>query len=171
MTIQNEVEYQLGMRRLEALDSTNPANLVEMEALGNALEAYEDRQGHAPLRPRAPGAQIQLAAQGEHGPGRDARTDYLRPVIDFLLAKGNRPSHWWHKSGFWFDQGGELHYTFIDPIDAAELRAHFDFPPSIHVSDDGTIKDGPNHFDIYYERPAKPFAFGLPPETGAPGSD
>ena len=40
------------MRRLEALDSTNPDNLAEMEALGNALEAYEDRQGHAPLRLR-----------------------------------------------------------------------------------------------------------------------
>ena len=82
----------------------------------------------------------------------------MRPVIDFLLAKGNRPSHWWHESGFWFDQGGELHYTFTDPIDAAELREHFAFPPSIHVFDDGMIKDGPNHFDIYYDRSAKPFS-------------
>jgi len=163
MTIQNEAEYQLGMSRLESLDSANPDNLAEMEALGNALEAYEDRHGHAPLRPRAPSTRIQLAAQGEHGPGHDSRTDHLRPVIDFLLAKGNRPSHWWHESGFWFDQGGELHYTFTDPIDAAELREHFAFPPSIHVSDDGRIKDGPNHFDIYYDRPAQPFSFeGLP---------
>jgi len=93
MTIQNEAEYQLGMSRLESLDSANPNNLAEMEALGNALEAYEDRQGHAPLRPDAPSARIQLAAQGaEHGPGHDPRTDHLRPVIDFLLAKGNRPS-------------------------------------------------------------------------------
>ena len=66
---------------------------------------------------------LPIAAQGtEHGPGHDPRTDHLRPVIDFLLAKGNRPSHWWHESGFWFDQGGELHFTFTDPIDAAELR-------------------------------------------------
>ncbi|OGX92212.1 hypothetical protein [Hymenobacter coccineus] len=110
---------------------------------------------------------IQLAAQGaEHGPGHDPRTDHLRPVIDFLLAKGNRPSHWWHESGFWFDQGGELHYTFTDPIDAAELREHFDFPPSIRLSDDGAIRDGPNHFDIYYDRPAKRFSFeGLPAAT------
>jgi hypothetical protein len=113
---------------------------------------------------------IQLAAQGaEHGPGHDPRTDHLRPVIDFLLAKGNRPSHWWHESGFWFDQGGELHYTFTDPIDAAELREHFAFPPSIHVSDEGAIKDGPNHFDIYYDRPAKPMSFeGLAATTTAP---
>jgi hypothetical protein len=161
MTIQNEEEYRLGMRRLNALDSANPANLTEMEALGNALEAYEDRQGHALS------ARIQLAAQGaEH----DSRAGHLRPVIDFLLAKGNCPSHWWHKDGFWFDQGGELHYTFTDPIDAAELRAHFAFPPSITLSDDGTIKDGPNRFDIYYDRPAEPFSFELPPKTGAPGS-
>ncbi len=51
MTIQNEVEHQVGMNRLESLDSTNPDNLAEMEALGNALEAYEDRYGHAPLPP------------------------------------------------------------------------------------------------------------------------
>lgn len=104
----------------------------------------------------------------EHGPGHDPRTDHLRPVIDFLLAKGNRPSHWWHESGFWFDQGGELHFTFTDPIDAAELREHFDFPPSIRLSDDGVIKDGPNHFDIYYDRPAKPMSFEGLPATAAP---
>ena len=103
MTFQNEVDYQLGMSRLEALDSTNLNDLAEMEALGNALEAYEDRHGYALLRPDAPSARIQLAAQGAHGPGHDPRTDHLRPVIDFLLAKGNRPSHWWHESGFWFD--------------------------------------------------------------------
>ncbi len=51
MTVQNELDYQEGMRRLEALSSTNPADVAEMEALGNALEAYEDRHGHAPLRP------------------------------------------------------------------------------------------------------------------------
>ena len=161
MTIQNEEEYRLGMSRLDALDSANPANLAEMEALGHALEAYEDRQGHAPS------ARIQLAAQGALG--QDPRTGHLRPVIDFLLAKGNRPSHWWHKDGFWFDQGGELHYTFTDAIDAAELRTHFVFPPSIHVSDDGVIRDGLNHFAIYHSRPAAPFSFELPPETGAPG--
>ena len=43
--------YQVGMSRLEFLDSINPANLAEMEALGNALEAYEDSHGHAPVRP------------------------------------------------------------------------------------------------------------------------
>ncbi len=112
-------------------------------------------------------SKIMLAAQGaEHGPGHDPRTDHLQPVIDFLLAKGNRPSHWWHEDGFWFDQGGVLHYTFTDPIDAAELREHFAFPPSITLSDDGTIKDGPNYFDISYDRPAKPFSFELP-QTGS----
>jgi len=41
------------MSRLEALDSNNAANLAEMEALGNALEAYEDSHGHAPVRIRS----------------------------------------------------------------------------------------------------------------------
>ena len=39
------------MSRLEALDSNNAANLAEMKALSNALEAYEDSHGHAPVRP------------------------------------------------------------------------------------------------------------------------
>jgi len=51
MTIQTDAEYQAGMSRLEALDSNNPANLAEMETLGNALEVYEDSHGHAPVRP------------------------------------------------------------------------------------------------------------------------
>ena len=103
---------------------------------------------------------IQLAAQGaEHGPGHDPRTDHLRPVIDFLLAKGNRPSHWWHESGFWFDQGGELHYTFTDPIDAAQLREHFAFPATIVFDDAGTIRDGANRVDIYHQQPASRFSF------------
>ncbi|UOQ75179.1 helix-turn-helix domain-containing protein [Hymenobacter cellulosilyticus] len=51
MTIQTDAEYQAGMSRLEALDSNNPANLAEMEALGNALEAYEESHGHAPVHP------------------------------------------------------------------------------------------------------------------------
>ncbi len=51
MIIQTDAAYQAGMSRLEALDRNNPANLAEMEALGNALEAYEDHHGHAPVRP------------------------------------------------------------------------------------------------------------------------
>ena len=51
MTIQTEAAYRAGMSRLQALDSNNPASLPEMEALGQALEAYEDRHGHAPVRP------------------------------------------------------------------------------------------------------------------------
>ena len=37
---------------------------------------------------------IQLAAQ--EASGHDPRTDHLRPVIEHLLAQGNRPAHWWH---------------------------------------------------------------------------
>ena len=51
MTIQTNAEYQAGMSRLESLDSSNPSNSAEMEALGNALAAYEDSHGHAPVRP------------------------------------------------------------------------------------------------------------------------
>lgn len=97
---------------------------------------------------------IQLAAQGmEHGPGHDPRTDHLRPVIDFLLAQGNEPARHWHPDGFWENQGGELHYTFAQPIDAALLREHFVFPPSIQLQEDGRIVDGLNHFDIFQEGP------------------
>ena len=64
-----------------------------------------------------------------------------------------------------------MHYTFTDPIDAAQPREHFAFPLSIHASDDGVIKDGPNHFDIYYDRPTQPFSFELPPETSALDAD
>ncbi|NVO33130.1 hypothetical protein [Hymenobacter lapidiphilus] len=97
MTIQNEQEYQAGMSRLDSPDSTNPDNSAEMEALGNALKSYEDSHGHAPVRADSPTVRIKLAAQGsEQGPGHNARTDHLRPVIDFLLAKDNRPSHHWH---------------------------------------------------------------------------
>lgn len=51
MTIHTNTEYQAGMSRLEALDSNNPDHLAEMETLGNALEAYEDSHGHAPVQP------------------------------------------------------------------------------------------------------------------------
>ena len=164
MTIQNVADYHVGMTRLESLDSTNPANLAEMEALGNALEAYEDRQGYAPLLPPALSSRIQLAAQGEHGSGRDSRTDHLRPVIDFLLAKGNRPSQWWHADGWRTDPGGELHYAFTDPIDATQLREHFVFPASIVLDDAGTIRDGANRVDIYHQQPPTLFSFEQPQE-------
>lgn len=82
MTIQNEANYQLGMSRLESLDSTNPYDVAEMETLGNALEAYEDSHGHAPLSPDTLISRIQLAAQGsEQGPGHDPRTDHLRLAL------------------------------------------------------------------------------------------
>ena len=51
MTIQTKAEYQAGMSRLESFDGSNPSNLAEMETLGNALAAYEDSHGHAPVRP------------------------------------------------------------------------------------------------------------------------
>jgi hypothetical protein len=44
----------------------------------------------------------ELAAWGSN---HDPRTGHLRPVMAFLLARGNRQSHWWPESGFWFDQG------------------------------------------------------------------
>ncbi len=56
---------------------------------------------------------IELAAQGaEHGPGRDPRTDHLRPVLEYLLAQGNPPAQWWHADGWRSDPGSELHYIF-----------------------------------------------------------
>ena len=155
MTIQNEVDYQLGMSSLESLDSTNPQHLAEMEALGYALETYEDRHGHAPLRPGAPSFPIQLAAQGTD---HDPRTAHLRPVIEYLLAQGNTPAGW-RGDAFTFDQGGEGHYTFTGPLDAAQLRERFAFPASIRVYDDGSIKDSLNRVDISQELPRQLFSF------------
>lgn len=103
----------------------------------------------------------QLAAQGaEHGRGHDPRTDHLRPVIEFLLAQGNRPVRW-RGDAFGFDHGGEGHYIFTDPIDAAQLREHFTFPDSIRLQEDGSIRDSLNRVDISYERPQRLFSFEL----------
>jgi hypothetical protein len=102
---------------------------------------------------------IQLTAQGaEHGPGRDPRTDHLRPVIEFLLAQGNTPAGW-RGDAFSFDQGGEGHYTFTRPIDASQLREHFAFPASIRLDDAGTIRDGMNRVDISYDQPRPHLSF------------
>ena len=107
---------------------------------------------------------MQLAAQGaEHSPGHDPRTDHLRPVIDFLLAQGNRPAQWWHADGWRSDPGGELHYAFTDPIDAAQLREHFTFPASIVLDDAGTVRDKANRVDLYHDQPVRRFLFEGPP--------
>lgn len=90
---------------------------------------------------------IQLAAQGgDHNP----RTDHLRPVIEYLLAQGSTPAGW-SGDAFAFDQGGEGHYLFAGPIDAAQLREQFAFPASIWVYEDGYIKGSLKRVDI---RPA-----------------
>ena len=102
---------------------------------------------------------LALAAQGgDHDP----RTAHLRPVIEYLLAQGNRPAQWWHADGWRSDPGGELHYTFTDPIDAAQLRERFAFPASIRVYDDGSIKDSLNRVDISQELPPQLFSFEQP---------
>lgn len=102
---------------------------------------------------------IQIAAEGTtHGPGHDTRTGHLRPVIDFLLAQGNRPAGW-RGDAFWGDQGGEENYLFTDPISAAELHEHFTFPASIRVYEDGSIKDGLNRVNISQESPPLVFSF------------
>ncbi len=107
---------------------------------------------------------LQLTARGtEQGPGHDPRTAHLRPVIAFLLAQGNRPAGW-RGDAFAFDQGGEGHYSFTAPIDAAQLREQFAFPASIRVYDDGSIKDSLNRVDIGQESPPLRFSFEQPQE-------
>ena len=102
---------------------------------------------------------LALADQGgDSGP----RTAHLRPVIEYLLAQGNTPAGW-RGDAFTFDQGGEGHYTFTGPLDAAQLRERFAFPASIRVYDDGSIKDSLNRVDIGQESPPLRFSFeGLP---------
>lgn len=108
-------------------------------------------------------AKIHIAHAGaEHGPGRDPRTDHLRPVLEYLLAQGNRPAQWWHEDGWRSDPGGELHYIVTDSINAAQLREHFMFPDSIQVQEDGSIRDSLNRVDIRHELPRRLFSFELP---------
>lgn len=54
---------------------------------------------------------------------------------------------------------GELQYAFTDSIDAAQLREHFDFPPSIVLDEAGGIRHQMNWVDIYYDQPVKPLRF------------
>lgn len=105
---------------------------------------------------------LAIAAQG--GAGHDPRTAHLRPVIELLLAQGNRPAHSWPQDGWRSDPGGELHYTFTDPLNAAQLHEHFRFPDSIQVQQDGSIRDSLNRVDICHERPTRPLSFELVPE-------
>ncbi len=104
-------------------------------------------------------AKICIASEGaEHGPDHDLRTDHLRPVIAFLLAQGNTPASW-RGDAFSFDQGGEGHYLFAGPIDAAQLREQFAFPASIRVYKDGSIRDSLNRVDISQESLPLLFSF------------
>lgn len=106
---------------------------------------------------------VQILPAGSGG-DQDPRTAHLRPIIEYLLAQGNRPAQWWHEDGWRSDPGGELHYVFTNPIDAAQLREHFVFPDSIQVQEDGSIWDSLNRVDIRHERPTPLFSFELAPE-------
>jgi hypothetical protein len=96
---------------------------------------------------------IEIAEKGnEYGRGHNPRIDHLRPVIEFLLAQGNKPAGW-RGDMFWYDQGGDMHYTFTNPINVAQLREQFIFPVSIRVYENGFIRDILNLVDISQERP------------------
>ena len=77
-----------------------------------------------------------------------------------LLAQSNTPAGW-RRDAFSFDQGGEGHYTFTGPIDAAQLREQFASPASIWVYDDGSIKDSLNRADISQALPRRLFSLDL----------
>lgn len=53
MEIRTEDDYQRGLRRLEYLLDHEPASLAEITALGNAVNAYENDNGHRPLPPNS----------------------------------------------------------------------------------------------------------------------
>jgi hypothetical protein len=61
----------------------------------------------------------------------DFRTAHLQPVIDFLKAQGNTPAT---GDQFYYNRDGYGVYGFAQPLDVAALRAHFEFPPSIHLT-------------------------------------
>ena len=101
---------------------------------------------------------LALAAQGSD---HDPRTAHLRPVIEYLLAQDNTPGGW-RGDAFAFDQGGEGHYLFAGPLDAAQLRERFAFLAWIRVYDDGSIKDSLNRVDISQDMPRRLFSFEQP---------
>ena len=49
MTLTTKKEYQTAFARLEYLIDHEPANLTEITALGNAVNAYENSHGHRPV--------------------------------------------------------------------------------------------------------------------------
>ena len=85
-------------------------------------------------------------------------------MLEFLLAHGNRRAHSWPPDGWRSDLGGELHYYFTEPLNAAQLREHFSFPDSIQVEEDGSIRDYLNRVDIRHERLVRFLSFELSPE-------
>lgn len=83
------------------------------------------------------------------------------PSRELTTAQGNRPAQWWHKDEWLSDPGGEVHYAFTNPIDAAQRPEHFAFSPPIVLDDDGCIRDRVNRVSIYYNQHAKPLYFDL----------
>ncbi len=53
MELNTEADYQQALRRLEYLLDHEPANLSEITALGNAVNTYENENGHRPLPPNS----------------------------------------------------------------------------------------------------------------------
>ncbi|KUG09211.1 hypothetical protein [Solirubrum puertoriconensis] len=86
-------------------------------------------------------------------------TDHLLPVIDFLKAQGNAPAG---PDKFTFNRDGLGVYAFQQPVDVEQLRAHFDFPPSIHLSADG-LHDSRHFVRVQQATPllARRFSFEL----------
>lgn len=51
MKSQTETEYRAAMQRLDYLLDHEPGKLTEITELGNAVDAYENDNGHAPVPP------------------------------------------------------------------------------------------------------------------------
>jgi len=84
-------------------------------------------------------------------------TDHLLPVIAFLKVQGNTPAA---DDAFQYNRDGLGVYGFAQPVDVALLQAHFDFPPSIHLSVDG-LHDSRHFVRIQHTptRPVRRFSF------------
>lgn len=59
MEIQNEIQYQAAMGRLNYLVDHEPDNLTEIIELGNMVDTYENSNGHAPMPPESLIARIE----------------------------------------------------------------------------------------------------------------
>ncbi|WP_152426528.1 hypothetical protein [Cesiribacter andamanensis] len=70
----------------------------------------------------------------ESSPDPGSVDAHLRPIIDFLIARGNQPL----SQGFNKDKWGLRSFSFKKPLPAELIRRKFSFPENIKVAEYNT---------------------------------